>query len=72
MSSSKTKTHRRYIQDIVSFLKHEAVKEEEDVKYEHKTVGSDHVVRVTLAWAETRWRPGRRPSSSPRTLRRRR
>ena len=48
LSSSKTKTHRRYIQDIVSFLKHEAVKEEEDVKYEHKTVGSDHVVRVTL------------------------
>ena len=41
--SSKTKTHSRYIQDIVSFLKHEAVKKEE-----HKTVGSDHVVRVTL------------------------
>ena len=41
--SSKTKTHSRYIQDIVSFLKHEAVKKEE-----HKTVGSNHVVRVTL------------------------
>ena len=48
LHSSKTKTHRRYIQDIVSFLQHEAEAAEEEVQYESKQVASDTVVRVTV------------------------
>ena len=48
LHSSKTKTHRRHIQDIVSFLQNEAKAADEEVKFEHKNVGSDHIVRVTL------------------------
>ena len=46
--SSKTKTHRRYIQDIVSFLHHEAAAADEQVQYEHRPVGADHMVRVSV------------------------
>jgi len=48
-SGSKTKTHRRYIQDISSFLWNEAIAAEEDIKFEHKEVAREHVVRVTLS-----------------------
>ena len=41
LSGSKPKTHRKYIQDIVTFLKNKDL--EEDVKYEHRknTRGSE-------------------------------
>ena len=48
LSGSKPKTHRKYIQDIVTFLKNEALALEEDVKYEHKQNGSDHTVKVSI------------------------
>ena len=48
LNGSKPKTHRKYIQDIVTFLKNEALALEEDVKYEHKQNGSDHTVRVSI------------------------
>eukprot|EP00092_Neocalanus_flemingeri_P019769 GFUD01021409.1.p1 GENE.GFUD01021409.1~~GFUD01021409.1.p1 ORF type:complete len:816 (+),score=239.01 GFUD01021409.1:110-2557(+) len=48
-SGSKTRTHRRYIQDIVSFLWNESKAAEEDLKFEHKEVVREHVVRVTLS-----------------------
>ena len=47
-SGSKTKTHRRYIQDIVSFLWNEATAAEENLKFEHKEIAREHLVRVTL------------------------
>ena len=48
LNGSKPKTHRKYIQDIVTFLKNEALALEEDVKYEHKQNGSDHTVKVSI------------------------
>jgi len=45
---SRTKTHRKYIQDIVTFLCQEAAFAEEKVKFEHREVGSEHEVRVSL------------------------
>ncbi len=48
LNGSKPKAHRKYIQDIVTFLKNEALALEEAVKYEHKQNGSDHTVRVSI------------------------
>ena len=48
LSTSRTKTHRKYIQDVVTFLAQEAAAAEEEVKFEHREVGSDHQVRVSL------------------------
>ena len=46
--ASRTKTYRKYIQDIVTFLTQEAAAAEEEVKFEQREVGSEHEVRVTL------------------------
>ena len=50
-SGSKTKTYRRYIQDISSFLWNEATAAEEDLKFEHK-----EVVCITLGRDTTKAR----------------
>merc|ERR1712130_449123 len=48
LSGSKTKTHRRYIQDVASFLLNEAIVADEDLKFEQKEMTREFVVRVTL------------------------
>ena len=53
ISGSKTKTHRRYIQDIASFLWNEAIVAEEDLKFEQKEVAREYIVRATLGGETT-------------------
>ena len=48
LQSSKTKTHRRNIQDIVQFLTEEVKAADETIKWEHRTDSCNHVIKVTV------------------------